>query len=220
MEKAMFGPISDDSYRELEFYNQDSPRGEYGNSSSDEDNTRVEYDKRLVMWNERFQTLMDALNESVESIETNSFEMVAYYTEVLSLAKDFVNVAQMYGKIIISERFLSNSEKTIQPSDSIGGLAGGSKYVKQGILFKFVCDDKGIYGGDDGASMKVGGHELKGMIAYQQAEVPELHLPLMALIDYRGFRVVAISMLPINKKLILSRWWHTIPKSSVSPKTS
>eukprot|EP01125_Pyxidicula_operculata_P011059 TRINITY_DN3612_c0_g1_i10.p1 TRINITY_DN3612_c0_g1~~TRINITY_DN3612_c0_g1_i10.p1 ORF type:complete len:1231 (+),score=183.36 TRINITY_DN3612_c0_g1_i10:494-3694(+) len=51
--------------------------------------------------------------------------------------------------------------------------------------------------------MKVGGHELKGMIAYQQAEVPELHLPLMALIDYRGFRVVAISMLPINKKKTL-----------------
>lgn len=48
--------------------------------------------------------------------------------------------------------------------------------------------------------MKSGGHDLKGLIALRQADMPALHLPLMALIDYRGFRVVAVSLLPIGRE--------------------
>lgn len=48
--------------------------------------------------------------------------------------------------------------------------------------------------------MKSGGHDLKGLIALRQIDMPQIHLPLMALIDYRGFRVVAISLLPIGKE--------------------
>jgi hypothetical protein len=38
-----------------------------------------------------------------------------------------------YGKIIIQERCLPVSDKTIKPVD-LGGLAGGEKYICQGIL--------------------------------------------------------------------------------------
>lgn len=59
-------------------------------------------------------------------MDVSQEDLVTYYSEVLSLAKDFANVASMYGKIIISERFLPRSEKTIVPTD-VGGVAGGSK---------------------------------------------------------------------------------------------
>lgn len=40
-------------------------------------------------------------------------------------------------KTIILERYLPETAKTIKPIQ-IGGLAGGEKYITQGILFK-VC---------------------------------------------------------------------------------
>src|SRR5690349_20535631 len=49
--------------------------------------------------------------------------------------------------------------------------------------------------------MKTGGLELKGLMRYYGCE--GLHVPLMAVIDYRGFRLVAMSILPIEKKKTL-----------------
>lgn len=40
-----------------------------------------------------------------------------------------------YGKIIISEKYLPSYKKTIKPS-TIGGVAGGAKFVIRDILFK------------------------------------------------------------------------------------
>lgn len=40
-------------------------------------------------------------------------------------------------------------------------------------------------------------------MCYYNCQIPEILLPLMALIDYRGFRVVAISMLPVGKDTII-----------------
>jgi len=47
------------------------------------------------------------------------------------------------------------------------------------------------------------GHELRGLQAYANCAVPGLCLPLMALVDYRGFRLIAISYLPINNKTLV-----------------
>lgn len=65
-----------------------------------------------------------------------------------------------------------------------------------GILFKLQKDWKGLYGGDFNA-MKTGGLELKGLMRYFGCR--DLHVSLMAVIDYRGFRLVAQSILPIDK---------------------
>eukprot|EP01105_Mastigella_eilhardi_P018365 TRINITY_DN4240_c0_g1_i8.p1 TRINITY_DN4240_c0_g1~~TRINITY_DN4240_c0_g1_i8.p1 ORF type:complete len:943 (-),score=202.12 TRINITY_DN4240_c0_g1_i8:2539-5286(-) len=49
--------------------------------------------------------------------------------------------------------------------------------------------------------MKAGGHELKGLMRY--SGIQQLRTPLMALIDYRGFRLVAMSRLPINNSTLV-----------------
>lgn len=51
-----------------------------------------------------------------------------------------------------------------------GGVAGGTKFIVQGILFKFALDDHGIYGGDENAQ-KAASHDLKGLMAYSMTEV-------------------------------------------------
>ena len=60
------------------------------------------------------------------------------FKELANLASDFVYCASTYGKIIISE--YSSQIKTINPS-SVGGIAGGEKYMVAGILFKFAVGE-------------------------------------------------------------------------------
>jgi len=49
-------------------------------------------------------------------------------------------MAETYGKIIVRELHYRNERKLIKPID-LGGLIGGEKYVRAGILFKgFALD--------------------------------------------------------------------------------
>jgi hypothetical protein len=88
-----------------------------------------------------FQRIVD-LPESTER------EKFVKYSRLSSLSRDFVHIAKTFGKIIISERFLPPAARTINPCVSVGGLAGGEKYIYHGILFKFAVDWLNIYGGD------------------------------------------------------------------------
>jgi Clustered mitochondria len=45
----------------------------------------------------------------------------------------------------------------------------------------------------------VAGHELKGLVAYFSLGIEAINVPMMALVDYRGFRLIAMCLLPISK---------------------
>ena len=119
---------------------------------------------------------------------------------LIHLAHDFIYSSATYGKIIISELYLPVKQKTIRPI-KLGGMAGGEKYVVHNIIFKFAVDHLNLYRSDEAAA-KVAGHELKGLLSYFNTSV-DVCLPLMALVDYRGFRLSAISLLPINRKTVV-----------------
>ena len=104
--------------------------------------------------------------------------------------------------IIISEVFLPPQRKTIKP---IGqrGVAGGEKYIVNSILFKFAVDSFNLYGGDDSSAAKVAGHDLLGLNNYFNCDVEGLCFPLMCLVDYRGFRLIAMSLLPVTEHSIV-----------------
>lgn len=89
--------------------------------------------------------------------------------------------ATMFGKIIISEVFLPDSEKTIKAVKSVGGNAGGEKYLFNGILFKFAVDWKGIYSGDEFA-MKAASHEMKTLQTLLDLRVEDICFPLMVIV--------------------------------------
>jgi hypothetical protein len=84
-----------------------------------------------------------------------------------------------------------------------GGIAGGVKYIHKGIFFKFALDEHNIYGGSVERASKAAAHELKGIQALIDWEFKGVGLftikfPLTAVIDYRGFRLVATTILPLN----------------------
>eukprot|EP01129_Flabellula_baltica_P001758 TRINITY_DN1167_c0_g3_i1.p1 TRINITY_DN1167_c0_g3~~TRINITY_DN1167_c0_g3_i1.p1 ORF type:complete len:1479 (-),score=312.24 TRINITY_DN1167_c0_g3_i1:5-4441(-) len=122
---------------------------------------------------------------------------------VVEHLEDFAQMATNFGRIIISEKFVPYHRKTIK-SSSIGGVAGGEKYIVSGIFFKFAHDVKignwWIYGGDkcsDEGAIKGAGHEGKGIAALFGID-KNMRIPLHCVIDYRGFRLTALSLLPVE----------------------
>jgi hypothetical protein len=65
-------------------------------------------------WNERFQITLSLP-------ETSSIEMLHKYTLLSHLSTDFLSIATQYGRIIISEYFLSEAQQTIKPMN-VGGI--------------------------------------------------------------------------------------------------
>lgn len=83
---------------------------------------------------------------------------------------------------------------------------GGDKFIVSGILFKFAAGDSSIniYGNEENAQ-KIASHELLGLNSFFLSGVPGLSYPLMALVHYLGFCVVAISVIPIDKDTLKVR---------------
>lgn len=134
--------------------------------------------------------------------------------EFYNVCGNFYHAATLYAQIIITEMALANEQKTIQPVD-IGGVAGGSKFVVDGILFKFARDVQILsdpvlfmYGGSkrrDDLAMKAAGNELKGLcaaLASTTCTSTPIHMPFMIMVDYLGFRLVATSLLPIDSSTL------------------
>lgn len=141
-----------------------------------------------------------------------SFRSIALVslTKQISLTEPLILILFMH----ISEKYLPEQEKTIRPMH-VGGFAGGIKYCTQGILFKFAVDIPSskndrpwTYGGasaDDHAAAKIAGHELKGAVSYFNASsvADKLRFPFQVIIDYRGFRLIAMPLLPVDDTTIV-----------------
>lgn len=150
-------------------------------------------------WNREFQEVIE-LSPLDDESRLKRFEKIA------KIANNFDENAILYAKIIISEIFVPDKFKTIKPARAFGGIAGGQKYIHNGILFKFATDWRGLYGSDQ-VAMKAAGHEMTGLLtvieAYQSVLLDTklrswLSFPLLTLIDYQGFRLIAQSFLPIS----------------------
>lgn len=146
---------------------------------------------RAYYWNEEFQEI----SKKIRDVDLYDEEQA--YISMANLYHDFEYAVETYGKIIIAERFLPVSQKSIPPAYYMGGHAGGEKYIVQGILFKFAVDKNDLYGGDHYAA-KAAGHELKSLIQVYKSRVPDLYVPMMCLVDYLGYRLIAMSMLPVD----------------------
>eukprot|EP00727_Mastigamoeba_balamuthi_P008686 m51a1_g444 hypothetical protein (1769) ;mRNA; r:86393-107549 len=149
-------------------------------------------------WNLRFQQCIEEMQKW--GSQTSDTSKCNTMIRLINLANDFIYAATTFGKIIIAELYIPVQQKSIKPIDL--GMAGGDKYLIHNIYFKFARDNKKIYGSDYAAS-KAGGHELKGCINIFNCLTTWVHgvyIPMMVLVDYRGYRLIAESVLPIEGK--------------------
>lgn len=133
-------------------------------------------------------------------------------------------------RVLIAELDVPYEKKTIKPVQ-VGGVAGGVKYITHQMFLKFATDDPKLqlYGGwrSNMRSHIVQGRnsqprqrvmyvfrdnmwknlkyfqELNSLNALISTNVPNLHFPLMALVNAYGYRVIAVSKLPINSSTLI-----------------
>lgn len=74
---------------------------------------------------------------------------------------------------------------------------GGKKYYVNGIIFKFALDNHNLYGGDEFA-MKACSHELKSASAIRLTGLLDIAPPLIAQVDYLGFRLFGVCRFPLK----------------------
>ena len=115
---------------------------------------------------------------------------------------------------LVNERDMEPHEQSI-PAIDAGGIAGGEKFVHFNIFCKFAVD-LGIYGGDNhAAAAKACSRELRnlgfiaelivaqrrisnGEIVIESPKIRDCFIPFALIVDYKGFRVFASSMIPIS----------------------
>ena len=160
-------------------------------------------------WNREYQELL------CEEPSSSKF------VQLHKLTQDFEYAAQSYARIIVSELPLPFEHKTIRPS-ALGGIAGGAKYVVGGIVFKFALDsiirltpstapslppsELWMYGGyagpSDAGAIKAAGLELLHFDHVIAQQVHGISTPLVCLVDYQGYRLMAITVLPISSETL------------------
>ena len=86
-----------------------------------------------------------------------------------ALAKDFAAAAERLCVRIVEELYIGEELRTVPPI-AMGGLAGGPKFLDNGIFVKLSCDWKGIYGGDR-YSIKAASQELLAVETYLDLRV-------------------------------------------------
>eukprot|EP00968_Pinguiococcus_pyrenoidosus_P016137 scaffold1525_cov254-Pinguiococcus_pyrenoidosus.AAC.6 len=141
-------------------------------------------------WTERFHKGLSMPQGSLEQKRARLASLSATY-------EDFVSLATRYTVTLVDEFFLNAELKTLQfrRLDNSGGE--GEKYLYGGIVLTLATASQ-PFDGDYAAASKAIGQELKGANHYARCAPPEVSTALYAVIDYRGYRVLATSEIPIR----------------------
>eukprot|EP00947_MAST-08B_sp_MAST-8B-sp1_P000861 g861.t1 len=135
----------------------------------------------------------------MEGLATNNNELLT------KVSNTFVERARAIGTVIIVDHFKPVEQRVFKPKD-MGGIAGGTKYIEDGILFKFANPDGegSPYGESFELANKAAGLDLSGAIAIMHGaqtvlgQDEQLHVSLQALVDHLGFRVQVMTLLPLG----------------------
>ncbi|CAM9096355.1 unnamed protein product, partial [Hapterophycus canaliculatus] len=138
------------------------------------------------------------------------------YLEITNVCNDFLEMAKHLATTVIDERNFDLVDKTIRPmmetdchGRSVEGNRGHAgkryKFEALNIRLKVCVDDHGLFNGDDECAAKgYGGREVLGALEYMKQHQPGLNVPLTCVVDYHGFRVLAVAKVPIITPIFTS----------------
>ena len=136
------------------------------------------------------------------------------WAAMVRCSREFVDTATNIGERIINDA--QSSDPCFRPKN-LGGIAGGEKFIEKNILFKYANPLGGPYCESFELAAKAAGHDMKGACAFLQYGVEEgLTVALQALIDYSGYRLQAMLLLPLSDdslKVGTGNACSTLPKA-------
>eukprot|EP00029_Vermamoeba_vermiformis_P005306 TRINITY_DN1805_c0_g1_i1.p1 TRINITY_DN1805_c0_g1~~TRINITY_DN1805_c0_g1_i1.p1 ORF type:complete len:772 (-),score=122.44 TRINITY_DN1805_c0_g1_i1:14-2329(-) len=147
-----------------------------------------------MKWNAKFQDLWENLLKIMRDSELKIAAVTEAMVMIHNLYTEFVRTARFYAELLVKEKF---SEKKTVKVINVGGIAGGDKYIADGIFFKFSTDSIGIYQGELNAA-KAAGLELRNLDSMMSMHHPGVSFPLLAVFDFYGYRVTCMSLLPVS----------------------
>ena len=133
-------------------------------------------------WNEEYQTCKELPKETIQ-------ERIVRDRALFKVNADFVEAAVKGASLIVDK-----SIPPINPLDNEKSFM----YIYNNIFFSYAMDGRDLYkeyGGDKAAYVSVN-NDLKGVKLLNKADVKGLYTLATAIIDYRGHRVVAQSIIP------------------------
>jgi len=137
---------------------------------------------QLRDWNEEFQSCRELPRETIQ-------ERIARDRGIVKINSDFVEAAIKGASAII--------EKTVPPINPLDPEKA-QMYIYNNIFFSYALDGRDFFkdfGGDKAAYVSVN-NDLKGIKAFNRADIKGLYTLATAIVDYRGHRIVAQSIIP------------------------
>lgn len=144
-----------------------------------------------------------ALRRQVVTLEDAELK----FGEIRCVCKEFLEYATHDAMVIIQEHFQPKEfrstpiafEQKVRGRPSVCGRGvDGVEYIYENhnITYRVCLDYDGAFDGSDEFSAKCGGFDRLGSVEYFKCHTAKLNIPIVATIDYFGFRVVAVSKLP------------------------
>jgi len=141
------------------------------------DNTSMTRD-----WNEEYQSVKELPRSNLQ-------ERLVRDRTHYRIFSDFVDAATKGAVAIAHGNILS-----INPMDP----KRSHVFIYNNIFFSFAIDGRDQYKdvGGDKIAYQLANHDLRGVAAYAGLDIPEIHTLATTIIDYRGHRLIAQSIIP------------------------
>jgi len=137
---------------------------------------------QLRDWNEEYQTCKELPSTTVQ-------ERIFRDRALIKVTYDFVDAATKGAIAVI--------HKTVPPVNPLEPERA-HMFIYNNLFFSYALDGRDMYKdwGGDRTSYTATNNDLKGVIAYNNANIDGLYTLLTAIIDYRGFRLVSQGIIP------------------------
>jgi len=138
--------------------------------------------EQLRDWNEEFQSCRELPNNSVQERIVRDMALVKVHDEFIEAATK--------GAMAVVHKALPPLNPVDPPSMHM--------YIMNNIFFSYATDARELFKdvGGETAAFAAANNDLKGILAINSLNITGLYTLLTAVIDYRGFRVVAQSIIP------------------------
>eukprot|EP00981_Chlorochromonas_danica_P003354 scaffold644_cov168-Ochromonas_danica.AAC.46 len=131
------------------------------------------------------------------------------FKELSSIVTEFLDVVKSDAKMLIHDLFQPEharniavfSVKEVKGRAEHSGRGIRSKkswYFAHNIFYRVALDYDGIYNGSDEFAAKAANFERIAALEYMNVSIERLRSPLVATIDYHGYRVLAVALMPIQ----------------------
>eukprot|EP00668_Euglena_longa_P033132 GGOE01042655.1.p1 GENE.GGOE01042655.1~~GGOE01042655.1.p1 ORF type:complete len:791 (-),score=256.36 GGOE01042655.1:331-2703(-) len=142
-------------------------------------------------FNERFQQLL-------ETPPRDALNMAELRAKADQLVTEFVAAVLETVRTFVLELELPDNAKTLQAAD-LGGVAGGTKLLQDGIFYKFVNASNARIFGDAVYASKTYSAELRANNAILRAQCPNISVPLSAVVTFKGLTCYASCEVPLHE---------------------